>query len=151
MSCAPAPGVAGGEKLVESLEKVVKPKKPQWRALNQNPDGSPVARTHLSSRTRKGIVLVPVDEVYYLKAEHKYVTVRYPEGEVIIEETLKDLEQEFADDLLRIHRSCLVAKKYLHALEKKADGQMCVKLRGIDDELDVSRRHLPSVRQEMTK
>lgn len=140
-----------GEKLLESLNKALKPKKPQWRAINKNADGTPIARTHISSRTRRGIVLVPIEEIYYLKAEHKYVTVCYQEGEVIIEETLKDLEQEFPEDFLRIHRSCLVAKKYLNALEKSPDGQACVRLRGVEEPLVVSRRHLPDVRKEMTK
>jgi two-component system response regulator AlgR len=140
-----------GERLIESLDKAVKPNKPQWRSLNKNDDGSSVARSHISSRTRRGIVLVPVEEIFYLKAEHKYVTVRHSGGEVIIEETLKELEKEFGDEFLRIHRSCLIAKKFLHSLEKKPDGQTCVRLKGLDENLEVSRRHLPSVRQAMLK
>jgi two-component system response regulator AlgR len=138
------------ELLIEALNKAVRPNKVQWKALNRKEDGTPKARTHISSRTRKGIVLIPVKDIFYFRAEHKYVTVRYPEGEVLIEDTLKDLEEEFGDRFARIHRNCLIATEYLFALEKNASGQPCVRLRGIDEALDVSRRHLPKIRQLMS-
>lgn len=137
------------ERLKEALGKVIKPNKKQWKALNQNEDGTPKARTHISSRTRKGIVLVPVDDILYFRAEHKYVTVRHNEGEVLIEDTLKELEAEFQDRFLRIHRNCLVSLDDLQALEKNVSGQPCVKLRGLDEALDVSRRHVANVRSVM--
>jgi len=138
------------ERLSEALHKALKPNKLQWKSLNQKADGTPKARTHISSRTRRGIVLVPVDEIYYFRAEHKYVTVRHKEGEVLIEDTLKELETEFEDRFLRIHRNCLVAKAYLQALEKTPTGQPCIRLRGIDELLEVSRRHVTYVRQIMS-
>lgn len=137
------------EKLSEALHKALKPNKLQWKSLNREADGSPKARTHISSRTRRGIILVPVSEVGYFRAEHKYVTVRYPEGEVLIEDTLKELETEFGDRLIRIHRNCLVARDALQALEKNSMGQPCIRLRGIPETLDVSRRHLAKIRQVM--
>lgn len=138
------------ERLSEALHKTLKPNKVQWKALNRKEDGTPKARTHISSRTRRGIVLVPVGEIYYLRAEHKYVTVRHKDGEVLIEDTLKELENEFGERFLRIHRNCLVAKEYLQALEKNAQGQPCIRLRGVNETLEVSRRHLANVRQVMS-
>ncbi len=137
------------ERLEDALGKVKKPNKSQWMALNQDEEGQPKARTHISSRSRHGIQLVPIEEVLYFRAEHKYVTVRYGDGEVLIEDPLKDLEAEFGDDFFRIHRNCLVRVSSLAALEKNEEGQSCVRLRGIDDLLVVSRRHLPSVRKLM--
>ena len=139
------------ERLTEALKKTVKPNKVQWKALNRKEDGTPKARTHISSRTRRGIVLIPVKDIFYFRAEHKYVTVRYPDGEVLIEDTLKDLEQEFGDQFVRIHRNCLIATEYLFALEKNSSGQPSVRLRGVEETLDVSRRHVPKIRQLMTK
>lgn len=138
------------ERLSEALNKALKPNKVQWKTLNREEDGTPKARTHISSRTRRGIVLVPIGDIYYFRAEHKYVTVRHKEGEVLIEDTLKELEQEFGDRFLRIHRNSLVAKEHLHALEKNASGQPCIRLRGVDETLDVSRRHVAKVRQIMS-
>ncbi len=138
------------ERLTEALGKVIKPNKKQWKALNQNEDGTPKARTHISSRTRKGIVLVPVDDILYFRAEHKYVTVRHKDGEVLIEDTLKELEAEFGERYLRIHRNCLISLDDIQALEKNINGQPCIRLRGLEDEaLDVSRRHVAHVRQVM--
>ena len=139
------------ERLNEALSKTIKPNKSQWRALNRKEDGTPKARTHISSRTRRGIVLIPIKDIFFFRAEHKYVTVRYPEGEVLIEDTLKDLENEFGDRFARIHRNCLIATEYLYALEKNVNGQPAVRLRGIDETLDVSRRHLPKIRQLMSR
>lgn len=138
------------ERLSEALGKALKPNKLQWKSLNRQEDGSPKARTHISSRTRRGIVLVPVGDIYYFRAEHKYVTVRHKDGEVLIEDTLKELETEFGERFLRIHRNCLVAMEYLQALEKNASGQPCIRLRGISETLDVSRRHVANVRQIMS-
>ena len=139
------------ERLNEALSKTIKPNKSQWRALNRKEDGTPKARTHISSRTRRGIVLIPIKDIFFFRAEHKYVTVRYPEGEVLIEDTLKDLENEFGERFARIHRNCLIATEYLYALEKNVNGQPAVRLRGIDETLDVSRRHLPKIRQLMSR
>lgn len=137
------------DRLKEALGKAVRPNKVQWKALNKKEDGSIKARTHISSRTRKGIVLIPVPDIYYFRAEHKYVTVRHKEGEVLIEDTLKELETEFPGKFLRIHRNCLIALDYILALEKNVSGQPCIRLRGIDEALDVSRRHVAHVRQVM--
>lgn len=137
------------ERLQEALDKAVKPAKSKWLALNKTQDGTPKARTHISSRTRHGIQLVPIEEVMYFKAEHKYVTVRHKEGEVLIEDPLKELETEFDDEFLRIHRNCIVRRLALQSLEKNDEGQSCVRLRGLDELLPVSRRHLPTVRKAM--
>ncbi len=138
------------DRLSEALQKALKPNKVQWKSLNRKEDGSPKARTHISSRTRRGIVLVPIGEIYYFRAEHKYVTVRHKEGEVLIEDTLKELETEFGERFLRVHRNCLVAMEHIQALEKNSSGQPCIRLRGIAETLDVSRRHVANVRQIMS-
>lgn len=137
------------DRLRDALEKAIKPNKKQWKELNKKEDGSIKARTHISSRTRKGIVLVPVNDIFYFRAEHKYETVRHKEGEVLIEDTLKELETEFENNFFRIHRNCLIAAEYIVALEKNINGQPSVRLRGLDESLDVSRRHVANVRQIM--
>lgn len=137
------------ERLSEALHKALKPAKAKWKALNRKEDGTPKARTHISSRSRRGIVLVPINEIYFFRAEHKYVTVRHTEGEVLVEDTLRELETEFGDRFMRIHRNCLVARSAIQALEKNASGQPCIRLRGVPETLEVSRRHLAQVRTLM--
>jgi len=103
-------------------------------------------RTHLCARVRGNLRLVPVTEVIYLLAEDKYVVVHGEHGEVLIEESLKSLEQEFADQFVRIHRNCLIALDRLLALERDPAGTMHARLRGADRALEISRRCLPEVR-----
>ena len=109
----------------------------------------PRARTHISARVKGDIRLVPVDEVLYLQADHKYVTVGWPGGEVLIDESLKMLEQEFGERFLRVHRNALVAADRVWKLEKDAAGRCRVHLRGTERTFPVSRRHLPGVRRRL--
>lgn len=104
-------------------------------------------RTHLCARVRGNLKLVPIENVIYLQAEDKYVTVRHPDGELLIEDSLTSLEKEFGERFLRIHRNALVARAYLAGLEKNSEGQPIVTLKVGDDTLEVSRRNLPAVRQ----
>jgi two-component system response regulator AlgR len=90
---------------------------------------------------------VPIDDVLYLLAEQKYVTVRHSAGRMLIDESLKALEQEFPDRFMRIHRNALVATRQLVGLEKGADGASLAVLSGCEERLPVSRRHLPEIRR----
>ena len=75
--------------------------------------------------------------------------MRYRDGECLIEEPLKDLEDEFAARFLRIHRNALVAADFIVGLEKDAEGQCVVVRGGIDERLEVSRRHQAEVRARL--
>jgi len=108
-------------------------------------------RKYISVRVRGNIKLVQVSDIYYFHAEHKYVVVRHTEGELLIEEPLKNLEKEFTADFLRIHRNALVAKDQLSGLAKDKDGRWQVSFRSIDNSLEVSRRHTAKVRKAMKK
>lgn len=104
-------------------------------------------RTHLRARVRGNLMLVPVDDVHYLLAGDKYVTVYHAKGEVLIEEPLKALEDEFEDRFVRIHRNCLVAIARLRGLTRAPDGRLLANLDGVGVELEVSRRNLPALRR----
>ncbi len=76
-------------------------------------------KTHFSITERGRILLIPVAEVIYLRAELKYITVRTSEKEYLLEESLNNLEQEFGNIFIRLHRNCLVAKAYILGYEKR--------------------------------
>jgi two-component system response regulator AlgR len=133
------------ERLLEALQRLPLTTRPQ-RAGAQ-PVVDPNRRRHLSAHYRGGVQTVPVDEVMYLLAEQKYVTVRHPQGRMLIDESLKALEQEFPDRFMRIHRNALVASDCLVGLEKGAEGASMAVLTGCEERLPVSRRHLPEVRR----
>ena len=62
----------------------------------------------MCGRKRGNLELIPVDEVVYLQADNKYVTVCSPSQQILIEESLKSLEQEFAHYFMRIHPEFLM-------------------------------------------
>ncbi len=101
----------------------------------------------LTSRYRGGVQRIALSDVYYFRADSKYVMVRHKRGESLLEDSLVSLEKRFPDQLLRIHRSVLVRRPTLAGLEKTLDGGVQAVFAGIDDRLDISRRHVPAVRR----
>ncbi len=102
-------------------------------------------RRNLSVHERGKIYLIPIEQVLYLRAELKYITVRTVQREYLIEEALASLEKEFAARFVRIHRNCLVAKEQIGGFEKVADEEggethWAVRLKGWDERLAISRR-----------
>lgn len=108
------------------------------------------ARTHITVYFLGALRLIPVKQIYYFKADQKYVTLRWTQGEVLIDEPLINLEKEFGGQFLRIHRNALVALTYVAGLEKCGGiGEYCIKLTVISEKLAVSRRHLSTVRKTL--
>ena len=108
------------------------------------------ARTHLSCHERGRLLLIPLPEIIYFKADLKYVTARTANREYLLDESLTRLEEEFAERFIRLHRSALVAKVAISGFEKcaadDAETQWQALLRGIPDKLPVSRRQWPLVK-----
>jgi two-component system response regulator AlgR len=67
--------------------------------------------------------------------------MRHKGGSELIDESLRALEDEFAPDFIRIHRNSLVARQYVSAVERAAEGQLLVRLKDCEETLQVSRRH----------
>ena len=102
--------------------------------------GGDTRRSHIAARRREGVRLIPIEEVQYFLADQKYTTVRHVNGEDLIEDSLRLLESEFGAAFARIHRNALVSVRYLERIERGADGQYFVHLRGCGTPLQVSRR-----------
>lgn len=134
------------DRLAKALSKAGKLTLQQLQDFNQAQD-SPVVRTHLSVHLRGNIRLVPVQDVLYFLADNKYVTVRTPSEEHLIEDSLVNLEREFGESFLRIHRNALVATPYISGIEKDGSGTWHVTLKGLEKRLAVSRRHAAAVRR----
>jgi two-component system response regulator AlgR len=134
------------ERLAEALRHARRLTRVQAAALQQT-DAPVAARQRICARVRGSLQLIPVDEVRYFQADQKYVSVCTADGQVLIEETLKSLEEEFAGQFVRIHRNALIATRYLAGLEKDAEGQARVQLSGVAETLEVSRRHIAGIRK----
>lgn len=110
-------------------------------------------RQHVCARVGDELRLIPIRDVSYFNADQKYVCVHHEGGEDLIDDSLKSLETEFAEDFVRIHRGALVAVDKVDRLEKSADGKTRVILRQEDEddsgELTISRRHLADVRRRL--
>jgi two-component system response regulator AlgR len=133
-------------RLLEALKKArrLPPDADIWRNL------VPAGRAHLHCIERGRVLLVPVADILYLRAELKYVTARTPQREYLLEESLTHLEQEFADRFIRLHRNCLVARNAIAGCERNTsdDGEShwSVLVVGLAERLPVSRRQWPQVK-----
>lgn len=120
---------------------------------------APQGRRHLRCPERGRVLLVPVVEVLYFKAEQKYVTARTTAREYLLEESLTQLEQEFAARFVRIHRNCLVARDAVAGYAREPAGQSVAEaegdaaelhwvlvLKGVPEHLPVSRRQWAQVK-----
>ena len=134
------------DRLAAALERARTPTRAQLDALDQS-DDLPTERTHLSATLHGNLRLVPVSEVRFLRAEHKYVTARHGSGELVLDESLSQLEQEFSERFLRVHRNALVAVAHVRGLSREPEGHSSVVLDGIDERVEVSRRLLAPVRK----
>ncbi len=136
------------QRLQQALDKAMRLSSVQLEKLQKSQADS--RRMHLCARKRGNLELIPIDEVVYLQADNKYVTVCSATQQILIEESLKSLEREFSSYFIRIHRNALVAVAAISGLEKSVEGHCCVLLEGVDERLEVSRRLLPEVRKRIT-
>lgn len=143
------------QRLLDALRRAVsRVPSEQAVAIAQIAQASDTRRRHLPVHERGRVLLVPLDEIVYLKAELKYITVRTVEREHLVEESLSALEEEFRDRFVRIHRNALVARSAITGFERVVPGADAdtldpywqVVLRGVTERLPVSRRQWSSVR-----
>ena len=129
------------QRLLSALQKVPRLKPVGNDKLSHLPS---TARRFLSVTERSRVVLVPVEDVIYLKAELKYITIRTKEREFLLEESLTRLENEFGARFVRVHRNCLVAREHIRGFERRVgddgDAHWEVLLNGVTETLPVSRR-----------
>lgn len=131
------------ERLREALKRV----RPHARADTATP---PPLRTCFSVQERGRIWRVPLHDVLYLRAELRYVTARTREREYLLDESLVKLEEEFAQEFLRIHRNCLVSRRHLTGFQRQADdgeGHWLALLRDWPERLAVSRRQTQAIKE----
>ena len=146
------------ERLAHALDKASRLNRAQRRTVTQTDSRAQHARrsrTHISARTGEKIQLVAVPDIIYFQADNKYITVRFAAppgtvGQVLIEESLKALEEEFGERFTRIHRNALVANDHISGMIKSKEGHQEITLRGIPDQLEISRSHLSAVKKLIT-
>ena len=135
------------QRLLDALQKVHGRCSPSPALLAQL---SPAPRSHLSCHERGRLLLIAVAEIVYLRADLKYVVARTAERDYLLDESLTQLEQEFGEQFIRLHRSVLAARQAISGFEKSAgddiEAQWQAILRDVPERLPVSRRQWPQLK-----
>jgi two-component system response regulator AlgR len=130
------------EALRAALERARQPTRAQ--------QAEPVEAGFLRATLGGGIQRIPLAEVFYLKAEQKYVLARHAGGTALLDDSLSTLEERIGAGFSRVHRAALVARARVRGLERGGDrsgaGRCYLRFQGIEDRIEVSRRHLAEVR-----
>ena len=138
------------EDLGEALEKASRVNKAQLSFVRKETDEHATEaqvrdKQYVSVKNHKGLELIPIADIRYFMADQKYVTVRYLEGEALLDDTLKELETELGTRFVRAHRNALVSCQHIEAIENY-ENQFQVRLQGIDERVTVSRRHVAALK-----
>jgi two-component system, LytTR family, response regulator AlgR len=143
------------ERLVAALARATRlaPNEPRLAQVAQSLGSR---RTHITVSERGRMILVPIEDVIYLRAELKYVTIRTAQKEHLTEESLTSLESEFGERFVRIHRNALVAKRSILGFQRvkgqvdddgeASEGHWEVLLKDLAERLPISRRQWPAVK-----
>jgi two-component system response regulator AlgR len=96
---------------------------------------------------RKGTLVTRLDlrHVWYLQAEDKYVNAVIGTEQWLLELSLKQIEEQFPSQWLRLHRQTLVNPLFCQGIRLNSAGKACVVMPD-QQQLLVSRRELPHVR-----
>ncbi|PHS72934.1 MAG: DNA-binding response regulator [Cycloclasticus sp.] len=128
------------ERLHKAIEKTIR--------LNGSPDTIMPAtqpplnqRQHLCAHTHSGLKVVDLKDIISFKADNKYVLASTHNDSILLDESLKALEEEFSELFFRIHRNALVNINAIKVVKKIAAGQFELHLQGIDETFAISRRH----------
>lgn len=128
------------ERLSQALQRIE-------RLLSTTPVREP-GPAHLTVKKHGNIELLPIDEILYFQADNKYVTAYLEEREELLEESLKQLEEQLGERVVRIHRNALVARQALIGMERdQSSGAHYATLKGIGRGPEISRRLVAEVRR----
>jgi len=112
-------------------------------------EASEARRSHFVGESHRGVEMQPITDIRCFIAEQKYVRAVHPAGSLLIPDTLKELEREFAGMFLRVHRNALVARAHITGLTRDGEGGWLVTLADFDEHPGVSRRHLGELKDQL--
>ena len=94
--------------------------------LKQN---SKLYTDRISIKVDDKIVLVPVDEIYFIEADKNYAIIHLKDKSYRMRTTLNDLDKKlFPEMFLRVHKSFIVNKSFVMELEPTFNQEFIVKL-----------------------
>lgn len=138
------------QKLIDSLTRAAQLSEKQVNSLVQENISGSTQRDRFCLNKRGELTIIPLREIRYFMADQKYVSLFcYKNGkwqEEIIDDTLKELESEFPESFLRVHRNALVAKEFIEKLTRDEEGHYYVHLKDLPESISVSRRQVKDVK-----
>jgi len=136
------------QRLELMLEKVTKFTPSQDQIAATKTLGVP-PRKHLCAHSHLGVEIINVPDILCFKADNKYVSAITATSSILLEESLKTLEIEYEDQFLRTHRNSLVNVNAVKLLSKNTSGQLQITLDGLNEPINVSRRHQANVNKRL--
>lgn len=144
---------------LERLEKTIQ--RIRRYVIKDLPDISPVLRQlslppekamRFSVKMHDEVFFIPEKDVYYFKAEDKYVFLCTNDASYYYDGTLKDLEETLDTvKFIRIHKSYIVAVDKIKACKKNVIGDFVIKLSDkLATELRIGRGFLDDVRKKLS-
>lgn len=146
-------------RLAESIMRISRLKgEAQQNAVTASLHNLTEARQCFSVVERNRVLLIPVADVLFLKAEQKYVTLHTKLRNYLLEESLTSIEDEMINILVRVHRNALVARsaiigveRAIHIIDSEHDSEKTseswqVILRDTQERLPISRRQWPVIK-----
>ncbi|MBL8513443.1 MAG: response regulator transcription factor [Betaproteobacteria bacterium] len=128
LSKAEAPGDVAG--ILKQLAQMMPPSKNAYLRFIRAAHGEVVRQ-------------IPVEDVNYLQAQDKYVSVYTKEGESLIRTPLSELSAQLdPNEFWQIHRSVIVNVNRVAATRRDVMGKVFVKLKDAKTELPVSRAYV---------
>ncbi len=134
-AAAEAPGSGGHDELSRALH-----------LIKRLADGAAAAPAPYLRFLRAGlgdtVRIVPVDEVIYLQAQDKYVSLYTRDGEHLIRISLKELADQLDPTLfVQVHRSTIVNMRAVAVADRDFTGRVLLTLNGVNDKVQVSRQY----------
>lgn len=135
------------EKLRQALAAATRLNRAQLRALDEV--APPGAEVEFCARGPSGVQRLGFDHIRYFHADNKYVSAVHPGGELILDESLRELEVRLGSAVQRVHRNALVVWSQVVGMRRSGPGRYRVELRDVAPGPLISRRHLAAFRARL--
>jgi DNA-binding LytR/AlgR family response regulator len=117
-------------------------------ALEQQVGRTPSRLRWLQASQGSALKLIDVDEVLYFRSDEKYTAVRTAAAEFLIRTPLRELISQLdAEHFWQVHRGSVVNVRAIDRVVRDDTGHLRIRMRGVEDVLDVSRSFQALFRQ----
>lgn len=138
---------------VEAVDYLVKPvgsarlRQALERVTSARGQRSPGLAVRIGDR----LIRIPLDEIRAFTAEDKCTVVHALRARGLMDQPLKEIERDYGQRFVRIHRKALASRRHLRALFNDRSDVVRVEIDGIDLTPQVSRRNQTAIKKLLTE